>query len=178
MESRHGVYILVNSETKGIVKIGMTTRHVDDRIAELHGTGTIGRFSCVGFVRTDGNPEILERKLHSAFRANRVNNEFFRVSPETVIKKALELMEPGDTVTLSPTDIKQAQSILEYNRRYAKQKKELDERVAARKAKIQAEKDREEQEAIEFSREAQRDMDFELFVGRALCVLLAVPTMG
>lgn len=98
MEPRHGVYVLVNSVTKGVVKIGLTTRHVEDRIKELYGTGVIGRFSCAGFIRTDSDPWYLENQLHNHFAKQNVNGEFYWASPSEVLEVAKTLMAENDIV--------------------------------------------------------------------------------
>lgn len=96
MHPVYGVYALTNTETKGITKIGMTLRHIKDRLRELNGsTSTIGEFKCEMFLHCE-NPSGLEQELHSHFADQHVNKEYFRVSPEEVQELAIEFLAGQD----------------------------------------------------------------------------------
>ena len=77
------VYVLTNPAMPGLVKIGLTTRNVKQRIDELYTTGVPHRFTCV-YNRYVTDCSVLELALHRYFKRSRVNNdrEFFKISPQ------------------------------------------------------------------------------------------------
>lgn len=76
--SRGYVYILSNPSMPGLVKIGRTTRSVEQRANELWQTGVPTPFVIDHFVLTP-NCEELEARMHDSFSRCRVNGcrEFF-----------------------------------------------------------------------------------------------------
>lgn len=80
------VYILTNPSMPGLVKIGQTSRTVDERIAELNrATGVPTDFEVFAAIEVE-NPVIVETELHTLFANVRENDdrEFFRVDPGAV----------------------------------------------------------------------------------------------
>ena len=84
------IYILksgVTIDDKEVIKIGMTTRAVDQRVRELK-TGSVGSFEIAYSLRVE-NARELERQLHARFSASRAfgggGQEFFHVPAEQVI---------------------------------------------------------------------------------------------
>lgn len=91
------VYVLTNPAMPGLVKIGMTTQlEVDDRMKQLYGTGVPVPFDCA-FACQVRNASEVEKALHFAFGASRINpnREFFRVEPERIIA-ILKLLKVDD----------------------------------------------------------------------------------
>jgi hypothetical protein len=81
------IYVLTNEAMPGLVKIGLTTDDVSNRVAALSSaTGVPLPFECY-FAAEVKNCSKLEKILHQLFSENRVNpkREFFRVEPERVI---------------------------------------------------------------------------------------------
>ena len=76
------VYVLSNESMPGIVKIGMTERHVEARAEELHVTGTPTPF-CIEYQAACFNPLAIEQTVHKSLDSKRVSasREFFRISP-------------------------------------------------------------------------------------------------
>lgn len=107
------VYILTNPSMPGIVKIGKTTRSVDQRALELYQTGVPTPFEVVSYVESPDCCE-LERQAHLEFRNSRVSEsrEFFSVSWERVhdslqrllleqVRELVEIYTPDQTLVSS-----------------------------------------------------------------------------
>lgn len=91
------VYILSNPAMPGLVKIGKTTRSVEQRMEELYQTGVPCRF---GLNRSELFPDChsAERDMHELFNESRVNpsREFFSADLDVLKnmeKKLGELLE-------------------------------------------------------------------------------------
>ena len=84
------IYILSNPKMKGLLKIGLSTRPIQERIAELDSaTGVPAPFEIEAYFLS-ANPEVHEKQIHAALAQYRVNGkEFFEVS----ISKASEVAE-------------------------------------------------------------------------------------
>lgn len=79
------LYCLVNDAMPGYVKIGMTTRSVQERMAELYTTGVPVPFRCVACKRVQA-VESVEARVHKVLADYRVPyREFFRVDVDKVI---------------------------------------------------------------------------------------------
>ena len=96
------VYVLTNPAMPGLLKIGSTTQEeVDTRMKQLYSTGVPVPFDCAFACRVPNAREV-EKALHTAFRAMRINptREFFKIEPECVIA-ILNLLhiEPEDDIT-------------------------------------------------------------------------------
>jgi|GEM_PF-6260865 len=89
------IYILSNPSMNGILKIGKTTRHPNERMNELHTTGVPTPF-VLEFSILVPNCDVTENKIHGLLNFCRVqkNREFFKIN----IEKALDLFlgEIGD----------------------------------------------------------------------------------
>jgi len=84
---REFVYVFINEAMPDLVKIGITN-DLDTRLNGLYTTGVPLPFKCHYAVAIDdGTAAEVEKKLHTLFAENRINNrrEFFRVSPERVV---------------------------------------------------------------------------------------------
>lgn len=92
------VYILTNQSMPGIVKIGITSGTVEERMRGLYSTGVPLPFECYFALEVENSLNI-EKKLHHGLDDFRVNDsrEFFEIDPEKA--KALLSMVPGKDVT-------------------------------------------------------------------------------
>src|SRR5204862_7860699 len=83
-------YILSNRGMKEVLKIGLSTRPVQERIAELSSaSGVPTRFELEAFF-VSNDPEADEQEIHSALAVYRVKGkEFFDVT----VSKALRVVE-------------------------------------------------------------------------------------
>lgn len=81
--SRGFVYILTNDFMPDLVKIGMTTRSVEQRAVELYQTGTPGPFKIYESFDCPNCVEV-EREVHEELSEYRINDgrEFFRCDTE------------------------------------------------------------------------------------------------
>lgn len=103
------VYILTNEAMPGLIKIGMTTTTVRDRMVGLDTTGVPLPFECYYAARVSEMAKV-EKALHVAFGDHRVrgSREFFRIDPyraravlellavEDVTPREEAVIEPGD----------------------------------------------------------------------------------
>ena len=80
------IYILFNKSMPGIVKIGMTTRSVEERVRELYNTSVPDKFE-ISFSMYVPDCETVERIVHNKLNYIRIDNnrEFFKISIEEAI---------------------------------------------------------------------------------------------
>ena len=98
------VYVLTNQAMPGLVKIGLTSTSIEQRMRELDTTGVPLPFEC--FAAWDvADATVAESALHVAFGDHRLRErrEFFRISPDkpTAILRAFGLNDvtpKGDVV--------------------------------------------------------------------------------
>ena len=93
-------YVLTNEAMPGLIKIGKTTRTLQDRMQELYSTGVPFPFICKYAVEVDENDEKeYEKLIHRGLSEQRANpkREFFEISFESAI--SLMKMIPGTDVT-------------------------------------------------------------------------------
>ena len=90
------VYILTNEAMPGLIKIGLTTTTVEQRMRELDQSSVPLPFDCYYAAKVE-NAALVERKLHNAFGDHRIraSREFFRLDPFRA-KSALELAAIND----------------------------------------------------------------------------------
>jgi RNA polymerase subunit RPABC4/transcription elongation factor Spt4 len=90
------VYVLTHPQMPGLVKIGKTQRHPDERLAELsQHTGVPGAF-ILAYHREVNDCDDVERVVHLRLSAHRVEGkEFFRISPEAAIEAVVEASRSG-----------------------------------------------------------------------------------
>jgi hypothetical protein len=83
METTHGlIYVLTNECMPGLVKIGMTTQSIKDRMNNLYGTGVPVQFECVFAFRVPVDDlRKVEKIVHSTYKKVRKNphREFFMI---------------------------------------------------------------------------------------------------
>lgn len=81
------VYVLSNESMPGLVKIGQTSRKIDERLRELSiSTGVPLPFSCDAIFNS-ANPNEDEQRIHQRLSAVRVsdNREFFRLKSQEAV---------------------------------------------------------------------------------------------
>jgi hypothetical protein len=80
------VYVLTNRAMPGLIKIGFSTRHPNERATELSTTGVPFSFEVASFVEVD-DPSQMESEIHKRLAKHRVseNREFFRVAVERAV---------------------------------------------------------------------------------------------
>ncbi|GLI92748.1 GIY-YIG nuclease family protein [Methylocystis echinoides] len=98
------VYVLINEAMPGLVKIGMTTSDLGQRIRSLYTSGVPLAFELF-FACEVANAAFVEKQLHEAFGDHRVSKsrEFFRIAPERV--KAALLIATLKEVKLNDAEI-------------------------------------------------------------------------
>lgn len=87
------VYVLSNPAFDHLLKIGFTTRSIDERIAQLNGTNIPEKFECVAAFHSH-DPQADEKRIHvrlAQFRAKK-NREFFEISRSIAIQTCQNLI--------------------------------------------------------------------------------------
>ncbi len=86
------VYVLVNAAMPGLVKIGSTTRGLQERIRELSADTGVPTPFAEAYSAEFFDPEKIERQIHSALTDFRCHNrrEFFRLKVSEAIQKIQE----------------------------------------------------------------------------------------
>lgn len=81
------VYVLANASMPGLLKIGVTRRTVEERVAELDGTTAVPTPFSITAWFPSGDPEQHERKIHDVLGSCRVRQqrEFFKISVEAAV---------------------------------------------------------------------------------------------
>ena len=90
------VYIITNESMPDLVKIGITSNPIEQRLKELNNTSVPLPFSCYYAAEVE-NAAHVEKVLHAAYDDNRINpnREFFSISPEAAraILKEFEISD-------------------------------------------------------------------------------------
>ena len=98
-DSREGfIYILSTREQPHLLKIGVTTRSVEQRVKEINSaTGIVIPFG-VRAVWPVRNPEQTEKEIHEMLSPYRVraDREFFQIPYQQACKKILDLIKEKD----------------------------------------------------------------------------------
>ena len=79
------VYVLSHKAMPDLLKIGFTTRSIEERVQELSSTGVPGKYTVELYFRTDDASQF-ELLLHRTLREFHFEKEFFKADIETVIK--------------------------------------------------------------------------------------------
>ena len=95
MGTKGWVYVATNESMPGIVKIGRSKNHPDQRMSELQSTGVPTPFLCNYCVLVEHH-EDLEAEIHRAFSEVRVteNREFFRLRIDQAIQQIKSVSQP------------------------------------------------------------------------------------
>lgn len=75
-----GLIYVVNNPHQTGVKVGLTTKSVDQRLKSLNSTGVAGKFSTVVIFPSD-RPETDEKKAHAKLKKYSLSKEHFDTSP-------------------------------------------------------------------------------------------------
>ena len=80
------VYILQNPSFGDLLKIGFTTKRLEERIAGLNGTNVPEPFECIAAFHSF-SPREDEKKIHDRLREYRgnKNREFFSIAPDRAV---------------------------------------------------------------------------------------------
>jgi hypothetical protein len=98
------VYVLSNVLMQGLIKIGFTTRDVEQRVAELNSaTGVPGPFNIEAIFPTEA-PEIHEQQVHKQLAEDRVKGkEFFKKDLPTTLRLITEICGSRPKYIRDPT---------------------------------------------------------------------------
>ncbi|MBZ0227702.1 MAG: GIY-YIG nuclease family protein [Bauldia sp.] len=103
------IYVLTNAAMPDLVKIGITSGDIADRIRQLDTTSVALPFECF-YAAEVADAERVEKAIHEAFGDHRVrkNREFFKISPDKP-KAIIELLliknvTPGIELFTEPDD--------------------------------------------------------------------------
>jgi hypothetical protein len=92
------VYILSNPRMPGLLKVGSTTRHVQERVEELNSaTGVPAPFTVEAYFPA-WDPKKAESEIHAQFEAKRIKGrEFFEADLSEVLHAASRVTKSGPT---------------------------------------------------------------------------------
>lgn len=99
------LYILTNQSMPGLIKVGHTTKPMDQRMKELHSTGVPTPFILEFYIEV-GNSRAAEKIIHDSLflYRNTKNREFFKISAKETILRIVLLF--GDNYYKIPHKIK------------------------------------------------------------------------
>ena len=95
MATKGFIYVASNESMQGLLKIGRSKNHPDQRMQELAGTGVPTPFH-LAYLALVEDHEAAEVRLHQFFSESRVNQnrEFFKLEVREVLPKIRELLNP------------------------------------------------------------------------------------
>jgi hypothetical protein len=87
------VYVLSNPAFRGVLKIGFTTRSIEDRISELNASTSVpAPFELIAYYACQ-NPQKDERTVHLALSSCRApGKEFFAIKPQQALDLLTEVL--------------------------------------------------------------------------------------
>lgn len=85
------VYVLSNRAIPNLVKIGYTTRSIEQRIQELSSTGVPGKFVAEFYCLVDNAPYV-EKGIHNKLSRDHFDKEFFKCSSKEAVKTIKEFI--------------------------------------------------------------------------------------
>jgi len=98
------LYILSNPRIPGLLKIGMTTRHIDDRIQELNaGTGVPAPFKLEALFVSESAATHEKQVFESLEERRESGKEFFRVSLDEALAVAKRVTGDDPCLPTAPT---------------------------------------------------------------------------
>ena len=110
------VYVLSNRHQKGLIKVGMTTKGVEERAKELSTTGVAGEFKVLA-VFPSHRPAADEKKAHKKLRTRREDGEFFSIEPAKAITKIRSALQGREPIIYDKALEAEVEHILAENRR-------------------------------------------------------------
>ena len=95
MATKGFIYVASNESMQGLLKIGRSKNHPDQRMQELAGTGVPTPFH-LAYLALVEDHEAAELQLHQLFNESRVsqNREFFRLDVHEALPKIREAINP------------------------------------------------------------------------------------
>ena len=95
MGSKGFIYVASNESMPGLLKIGRSKNHPEQRMQELAGTGVPTPF-LLAYLAMVEDHEASELQLHQLFSESRVNQnrEFFRLDTWVAMRKIREVLSP------------------------------------------------------------------------------------
>lgn len=83
MQARHGkIYIAFNETYPSIIKIGRTSKSIDEREKSLNSAGVIGKLRMIGWCETHDSI-LTETYIHQRLKEFSHEKEFFNITPES-----------------------------------------------------------------------------------------------
>lgn len=158
------IYLLTNPFMPGLVKIGKTTTHPNQRIGELKTTGVPGDFEIeCAFVVDDCTRR--ERVIHQALSKYRIpKREFFQIEVDAALRVILPLL---GSFTIHEAKSTHRIEALDLKLREQEERERLKREERDRYARLKAETERNARQAFllrkaEREAEVKRQMDSEL----------------
>ena len=95
MATKGFIYVASNESMQGLLKIGRSKNHPDQRMQELAGTGVPTPFH-LAYLALVEDHEAAELQLHQLFNESRVsqNREFFKLDVREALPKIREALNP------------------------------------------------------------------------------------
>ncbi len=90
------VYVVSNSNQTG-VKIGITTKTVEQRIKSLNSTGVAGAFEPIVIFPSD-RPKADEKKIHDKLAKKKISKEHFSLSPVDAALKCYRVLNRREPI--------------------------------------------------------------------------------
>ncbi len=85
------IYVIVNIDMPGLLKVGFTTNTPDQRAIELAGTGVPRAFT-VAYTQRVEHPKLIEAKVHKALDKYHHGKEWFRCDTEIAKRAILDVV--------------------------------------------------------------------------------------
>jgi hypothetical protein len=119
------IYILSHEAIPNLLKIGYTTRTIEERVQELSSTGVPGNFTVELYFKTDNAP-MFEMILHKSLDEYRYEKEFFKVDIKTAIHAIHNLIDKDEL--RSYRFLGKSSTLATTREQLAEQKKQADEK--------------------------------------------------
>ena len=119
------IYILSHEAMPNLLKIGYTTRTIEERVQELSSTGVPGKFAVELYFKTENAP-MFEMVLHKSLHEYRYEKEFFRVDVRTVIHAIHGLIDKEELLTYR--FLGKSSALATTREQIAEQRKQADEK--------------------------------------------------
>ena len=98
------VYVVKNKNQTG-VKIGLTSKTVEERIKQLSGTGVAGKFEPIA-IFPSATPKKHEKKVHEKLINQKLDKEHFDIEPVEAVLKIYRTLNKRITPIFYDDDIK------------------------------------------------------------------------
>jgi len=90
------IYVVANQMQTG-VKIGLTTKSIEDRIKSLNSTGVPGTFTPIAIFPTE-RPKQDEKRVHEKLRRFNISKEHFDIEPVDAVLKAYRALNKREPI--------------------------------------------------------------------------------